>query len=294
VVRVIFDTLTSPSVTPSAVTPPAPAFQGVGRRINFLVPARLIKGQAIQAVAKVYLTVSPAVFSDGEPAELVANGEIVAQSTTSNGDVSFDWTVPEGVPLTFKICLRIPKNEINPEYAESMACQVVSATRSFSGVAERKLSEMQEYQTAIDLLRGTRQEAVVPSIPDLPIPSVPEPPSLPVPDPTPYVPVPPALPVPPAPSVPEPLPVPEEPPEVPIPSEIRIPFISIDRSGVFQDPMVSVDGQYVGKPPLSVPMLPGKHTIKVEVKGFSTVYRTVTIGPDLHGAPVIVEDLVMR
>ena len=277
--RIVFDPL--PSATPEPVAPtlppqPAPPpFIGVGRAISLQVPLRVVKGQDIPISAKVFLATTPISPSDGEPVELVVADQVVATSTTRDGVVAFDWTVPEDAPLTFKICLRIPANDIHPEYADSIACKVVSATREFTGVAEQKLSEMEEYLERLAALRAERvrqleSQRVDPStvLPGV-VPGS-SPPEIPIPE----------------------IPVPDiPPPEPPALGEIRIPFVDIGKPGPFPDPKIYIDNQYAGAPPLSVAKEPGKHVVKVELKGFAPLHKTVQVEP---GGAVILDNLSLR
>jgi hypothetical protein len=247
----------------------------VGRAISLQVPLRVVKGQDIPISAKVFLATTPISPSDGEPVELVVADQVVATSTTRDGVVAFDWTVPEDAPLTFKICLRIPANDIHPEYADSIACKVVSATREFTGVAEQKLSEMEEYLERLAALRAERvrqleSQRVDPStvLPGV-VPGS-SPPEIPIPE----------------------IPVPDiPPPEPPALGEIRIPFVDIGKPGPFPDPKIYIDNQYAGAPPLSVAKEPGKHVVKVELKGFAPLHKTVQVEP---GGAVILDNLSLR
>ncbi|MDP2217213.1 MAG: PEGA domain-containing protein [Methanolobus sp.] len=148
----------------------------------------------------------------------------------------------------------------------------------------------------------------VPKVPEVPTPEVPRIPEVPE---VPRVPKIPRIPIPRVPKIPEVPRIPEVPkvpevptPEVPripeVPKVPRVPKIPTHEQGIIIIPSipkpmklpypinVSIDGEFVGEPPISKEVDPGAHTILAELKGMAPISKKVYVKA---GETLVVTDI---
>jgi len=214
-------------------------------------------GKTIEIIAAVMCGLDK---SDGEYALLTLDGEPIAESWTGRssfgpGFVTFKWTV-EGESGPRKLCVRVPKSDECPGYSEATDCKIMMVSSVRPSIAEQLERERGELRERLELIRLEREttepsqkgEISLPEITvdtDTDIESVIEDWE-------------------------------EHAEDV---GTIKIPSIPTP-DNINLLPTVSIDNNIIGYPPININVIPGKHQIKVELKGLSPIYKTITIEPD--------------
>lgn len=224
------------------------------------------EGAALEAYEGQEVTVTASVvcgltFSSGETAVFEVDGAQVAQGTTSNGTVSFKWKATAEPSRTHKLCVSVPKSAQCPKYGSARDCKTITVSRIIPGIEEQLKKEREEYAKGIEALRQERER-----IRTLIQPAISVAPTAPV-RPTPFVPTIPTIPT--IPTVPTG-------PEVPKQGKISIPSVEI-LPGVAFPVIVYIDGERIGSPPVMLDADPGTHTIRIELKGFTPIYKKVSV-----------------
>ena len=204
--------------------------------------------------------------SDGEYAILTLDGAPIAEGRTGvsslgAGFVTFKWTV-EGESGPRKLCVRVPKSDVCPNYSEAIDCKVMMVSSVRPPISEQLKGERAELRDRLELIRLERKHVESLQKGGVDIPSI---------------------------ALPE-IKIPDTLPEITIPDvevdkekveeigTIKIPAIPIpDKLNLL--PTVSIDNNLIGFPPINIDVVPGKHQIKVELKGLTPIYKTVTIEP---------------
>jgi PEGA domain. len=208
--------------------------------------------------------------SDGEYAILTLDGTPIAEGRTGEsslgaGFVSFKWTV-EGESGPRKLCVRVPKSDECPDYSEAVDCKVMMVSSVRPPIEEQLEAERGELRDRLDLIRHEREVAEALQKGDVDLPSYSTLPEITLPEPEP---------------VPEPViedVIEEVEEQVEQIGTIKIPSIPIpDKLNLL--PTVSIDKVLIGSPPISTDVAAGKRQIKVELKGLTPIYKTVTVEP---------------
>ena len=220
-------------------------------------------GKTIEIIAAVMCGLDK---SDGEYALLTLDGVPIAESRTGTsslgpGFVTFKWTV-EGESGPRKLCVRVPKSDVCPNYSEATDCKVMMVSTVRPAVAEQLERERAELRERLELIRLEREivetiqkeDGVFPPVPTLPEITIPEPKV----------------------DIEEVIEELEE--KVEVIGTIKIPSIPIPKK-LNLLPTVSIDNNVIGSPPININVVPGKHTIKVELKGLTPIYKTVNVEP---------------
>ena len=218
-------------------------------------------GQTIEVLGTV---VNGPDKSKNELSFLVIDGTVVAQERTGNvsslgdGFIAFKWKVSSG-PSMRRVCILVPKSDIYPNYSESQNCVLMMTSPESISVEDRLAIERGQLKARLDMLQteraalregaiqspsvSPRYEITIPTIIDVP-----------------------------------PIKLPDE-PEIP---EITNGFISIPSIPTLPNelniPIISIDNIVYGPPPLKIDVPAGKHTIKIDLKGFTPIYKSVIIG----------------
>lgn len=218
--------------------------------------------------------------SQHEPAFLKVNGKIVAESKTGQGSndpmfVTFKWTATTG---THTICVKVPKSDACPEFSEAQDCKTIIVSANVPSIEDRLDQERQELSDRLKSIREARKQVRD----ELKITTTPEPEKIPFPE----VPIPEV----PAPGEPVPeVPAPEVPaPEVPDTGIIKIPSIPVPPN-VSLIPSIFIDNKLMGQPPLEVEVPAGKRKIRIELKGFEPLHKTITV---TAGETIAISDLL--
>ena len=227
---------------------------------------RAYEGMDITITASVMCGATP---SNGEPAILLVDGVEIARKNTSQGFVSLKWTATAEPSRTHKICISVPKSEQCPMYGGARDCRTITVSRMIPGIEEQLRLEREEYQARLDALREERKRIREMSLAAAAAAREAAGVTIPV---TEIIPTP---------------PVEEVEPEEPHPGIIYIP--SIPAPPLTEYPInIFIDGVLKGTPPLRVEIPPGTHTIKVELKNFTPLHRTVTV---VEGQTLTITDL---
>lgn len=204
-----------------------------------------------------------AVPSNGETATFIVDGEKTVSGTTSAGFVSFKWKATVEPSRTHKICVSVPKSTQCPKYGEARDCKTITVSRVIPGIEEQLRIEREAYQSGLEALRQERER-----IRTLPLPAISAAPTAPTIPGIPGVPIPtaPGITVPTTPTV----------PEAPKPGKISIPSVGTPPGYEFPV-IIYIDGSRMGSPPISIDADPGMHTVRVELKGFPTIYQKINV-----------------
>jgi len=261
------------------VEPPVVEIPAIGIPVVEIVEipelGKIIKiiGDELKAFEGMDVTISAVVMcgarpSNGEPAILLIDGKEIERKNTANGFVSFKWTATAEPTRTHRVVVSVPKSEQCPMYGDARDSRSITVSRMVPGIEERLRIEREEYQSRLAAMREERERiremslaaraAVTPVTPIIPaIPVTPIIPAIPI------IPVTPVTPV-------EEVEVPAE------PGIIEIPAIEAP-PGIEYPVNIFIDGVLKGPPPLKIEVVPGKHEIRVELKNFPSLYRSVTL-----------------
>jgi len=221
------------------------------------------EGAPLEAYEGMDVTITTGVMcgampSNGETARFIVDGVKVAEAKTVSGFVTFKWAATTEPSKTHKICVSVPKSEQCPKYGEARDCKTITVGRMVPGIEEQLKMEREEYQKGLEALRQERER--IRKLPQPAIYKVPPVPGIPG-IPTPPVVTPPIIPV---------------VPEVPKPGKISIPSVGIPPKVEFPV-IIYIDGERIGSPPITIDADPGTHTIRVELKGFPTIYKKISV-----------------
>lgn len=236
-------------------------------------------GQEIEIVASVLNGTERSLH---ETALLIIDGKIIdtaktGEDTNQPGFVSFKWVADAGTVQLHKVCVKVLKSDQYPKYSEGMDCKLIVITREVPDIKERLAMERAQLKERLELIRHERQRmrtiAIAPTPEEVPVtvPSIPEIPLAPAPIEVPEVPI-------------EELPPPPETGWISIPA-IPAPVNVVRLIDVY------IDNESVGTPPIKKEVPAGKRKIRAELKGFTPIYKSVTVGP---GETVTVTDLVFK
>jgi hypothetical protein len=205
--------------------------------------------------------------SDGEYALLTLDGTPIAESRTGSstlgpGFVSFKWTVT-GESGPRKLCVRVPKSDVCPNYSEAVDCKIMMVSSAPPSIQEQLKIERGELRERLELIRREREFVETLQKGDVDFPSFAILPTITIPET----------------EVDIEKVIEEWEEHVGDTGTIRIPSIPIPEQ-LNLLPTVSIDNNIIGYPPININVVPGKHTIKVELKGLAPIYKTVTVEPD--------------
>ena len=201
------------------------------------------KGASLEAFDGQDVTITAAVMcgaspSSGEAATLTVDGTKTAFGTTSGGFVSFKWKATVEPSRTHKICVSVPKSSACPKFGDAADCKIITVSRVIPSVTEQLLKEREAYLSELEAKRKERER-----IRELVLLAT-----------TPILP----------------------PITLPVLTFISIP--SVPKPAKIPYPVnISIDGVFVGSPPVKEDVDPGIHMILAELKGMAPIYKKVSV-----------------
>jgi len=250
-----------------------------GRPIDLVIPKVVVDGMSADLVVSLFCGTSP---SNGETVIFTVDGAEIGRKVTANGTAKVAWTATMLPSRYHKVCAKVMRSDLCPGQADAYTCKTVTVSRAGESVLQAYLAEMEVKAAAAPAAPAAEKVAGVLTLGQaLQMLGVPQAGggvlSIPI-----QI-------IPPAVTLPE-----VTAPEVTAPPTqgvISIPSVLTPPRFAGATVTVSIDGEVIGAPPIDRVVDAGRHIIKVEVKGLTPVYKTVSIRA---GETQVLSDLEMR